>query len=70
METENIIADPTPKKTWSRPEIVIISGNEVDAKGNITSFHEIQNTPNQPYLVAGPAGSGNVPQTLYNSVAS
>ncbi|WP_448701461.1 hypothetical protein ACFGVR_04630 [Mucilaginibacter sp. AW1-3] len=59
-----------PKKTWLQPELTLISNNEVNGKGNISSIHELKNTPHYPYLVTGPAGSGNVPQTLYNSVSS
>ncbi|OCX50342.1 hypothetical protein BEL04_21380 [Mucilaginibacter sp. PPCGB 2223] len=63
--------EDTQKKAWIQPELTLISKNsDVNAKGNITSIHELRNTPHYPYLVTGPAGSGNVPQTLFNSVAS
>ncbi|MGF7079366.1 hypothetical protein [Mucilaginibacter sp. UYCu711] len=30
METENKIATPTPKKTWARPEIILIEQGYVE----------------------------------------
>jgi len=61
----------TQKKAWLKPELTLISKNDdINHKGNIASMHEIRNTVNSPYLITGPAGQGNVPQTLFNSVAS
>ncbi|MES2375976.1 MAG: hypothetical protein V4553_05340 [Bacteroidota bacterium] len=40
METENKIATPTPKKTWARPEIILISQGDVEHSKIRTAGHE------------------------------